>query len=41
MNKKEIIDIKPLIRMKNLLKKSLTKLEAEKLDELGQMGASV
>jgi hypothetical protein len=37
MNQK--IDIQPLLRMKELLKKSLTDLEEEKLDELGQMGA--
>jgi len=33
------IDIQPLFRMKELLKKSLAKLEAKELDELGQMGA--
>ncbi|CAG8740622.1 15156_t:CDS:2, partial [Cetraspora pellucida] len=33
------VDIQPLVRMKELLKKSLTKLENEELDELGQMGA--
>jgi hypothetical protein len=32
------IDIQPLFRMKELLKKSLAKLEAEELDKLGQMG---
>jgi hypothetical protein len=36
---KEIIDIQFLIRMRELLKKSLIKLEEEKLDELGEMGA--
>ena len=38
-DKKEIIDIQPLLRMRELLKKSLTALEEEKLDELGEMGA--
>src|SRR3954471_1620504 len=38
MNSKEKIDIQSLIRMKDLLQKSLVKLEKEKLDELGQMG---
>lgn len=37
---KEIIDIYPLLRMKKLLEKSLTLLENEELDELGQMGAT-
>jgi len=36
---KEIIDIQPLLRLKELLKKSLLSLEEEKLDELGEMGA--
>jgi len=35
---KDLIDLQPLIRMKDLLAKSLTRLEAEKLDELGEMG---
>ena len=38
-SKKEIINIQPLLRMKELLSKSLTKLEEEKLDELSEMGA--
>ena len=38
MKKQEIIDIQPLIRMRDLLKKSLAELEQEKLNELGQMG---
>src|SRR3954463_5454605 len=32
------IDFQPLIRMRDLLQKSLLRLETEKLDELGQMG---
>jgi nucleotidyltransferase substrate binding protein (TIGR01987 family) len=36
---KKMIDFQPLLRMKELLKKSLTSLEEEKLDELGEMGA--
>ena len=36
---KEIIDIQPLWRMRELLKKALNKIEEEKLDELGEMGA--
>ena len=36
---KEKIDFQPLIRMRDLLEKSLKALEEEKLDELGQMGA--
>ena len=36
---KEIIDIQPLWRMKKLLEKALNKIEEEKLDELGEMGA--
>ena len=39
MNKKKIIVLQPLLKMKELLKKSLTSLEEEKLDELGEMGA--
>ena len=39
MNKKKIIILQPLVKMKDLLKKSLTSLEEEKLDELGEMGA--
>jgi hypothetical protein len=39
MSKKEVISFQSLIRMKELLKKSLTSLEEEKLDELGEMGA--
>jgi len=35
---KNFIDLQPLVRMKDLLKKSLTRLESEKLDELGEMG---
>jgi len=35
---KEKIDFQPLIRMRDLLEKSLKELEEEKLDELGQMG---
>jgi hypothetical protein len=38
-DKKELIDIQPLLRMRELLKKSLISLEEEKLDELGEMGA--
>ena len=33
------VSIQPLLRMKNLLEKSLVKLEEKKLDELGEMGA--
>ena len=36
MNK---IDLQPLLNLKNLLENSLVKLEEEKLDELGKMGA--
>ncbi|KLL01847.1 MAG: nucleotidyltransferase substrate binding protein [Mycoplasmataceae bacterium RC_NB112A] len=36
---KEKIDLQPLFWMKTLLENSLTRLEEEKLDELGQMGA--
>jgi len=36
---KKIIDIQPLWRMRELLKKALNKIEEEKLDELGEMGA--
>ena len=39
MNKKKIIILQPLVKMKDLLKKSLLSLEEEKLDELGEMGA--
>jgi len=39
MSKKEVINFQPLLKMKELLKKSLTALEEEKLDELGEMGA--
>jgi len=38
-DKKEVINFQPLLKMKELLKKSLTALEEEKLDELGEMGA--
>ena len=36
---KAVIDLQPLLRMKELLKRSLIKLEGKKLDELGEMGA--
>ncbi|CAI2187393.1 7064_t:CDS:2 [Funneliformis geosporum] len=39
MNKNKQIDLQSLLRMKELLKKSLTRLEEQKLDELGEMGA--
>jgi len=39
MNKKTEIDLRSLLRMKELLKKSLISLKEEKLDELGEMGA--
>lgn len=39
MSKKEVISFQSLLKMKELLKKSLADLEEEKLDELGQMGA--
>ena len=39
MNQAQRLDLQPLLKIKNLLEKSLAKLAAEELDELGQMGA--
>ena len=39
MNRKEVINFQPLLKMKDFFNKSLGALEEEKLDELGEMGA--